>query len=185
MKKLRVDPPAHVLVAPLADGQLDIEDAIVRAGWDQEDPGQGVAVIDRFGREVVNPARIEEPAGIDAGQDMMAVMERRIIERLQRDAGILRGDDVVDESEEEANDFNVADDIYGAHASGYEVEMASEFPTMPAPARRPAEEAALDLREAEAELAALQKRVDERRLAVEAAKPKPVVEPAAVPSSGT
>lgn len=180
--KLRVDPPSHVLVAPLADGQLGIEDAIVRAGWDKDDPGLGVAVIDQYGREVANPARIEEPAGIDAGQDMMAIMERRIIERLQRDAGVLRGDDVVDEDDDEANDFNVGDDIQ--YVSGYEVEMASEFPTMPAPARRPAEDAALDLREAEAELAALQKRVEERRLAVEAAKPKPDEQPA-VPSVGT
>lgn len=139
MFKVVVHPRLEKLVSQkylTAEGQLDLEDAIRAAGWDPGDPGLGSAVIAEDGREIVSPAKFEEPADIEAGQDMFAVMERRIMQKLR--AGLFTGEDVVDETAEEAVDFNVRDDI--EYVSGYEVEMAEEFPQMPTPAPRPGAE---------------------------------------------
>lgn len=168
--KVVVHPPSEDRLSPLADGQLDLEDAIVRAGWDERDPGVGVAVIDGLGREIGNPDRFEEPADISPEQDMMAVLERRITERLLKQAGISVGGDL-EETPEEQNDFEVSDDIH--FVSGYEVEMATEFPSMPAPPPRPAEEAQLELQKAEKELADLTARVEAARAAAKPKEPEP------------
>lgn len=141
MFKVVVHPRLEKLVSQkylTAEGQLDLEDAIRAAGWDPKDPGVGGAVIAEDGREIVSPSKFEEPADIEAGQDMFEVMERRIMQRLR--VGLFTGEDVVDETADEALDFAVRDDI--EYVSGYEVEMAEEFPQMPTPAPRPGAEEA-------------------------------------------
>lgn len=134
MDKVRIDRRLEATPKPQVGDQLELEDAIRLAGW-SDDPGSGIAVLLDDGREVFSPLKFEEPADIEAGQDMMAVLEKRIIQRLQRDAGLLRGDDEVDETAEEANDFDVRDEV--EYVSGFEIEMATEFPQMPTPAPRP------------------------------------------------
>lgn len=62
--------------------QLDLEAAIA-ASW-SEDPGHGKAVIAEDGREICSPLQFEEPADIEPAQDMMMIMERRIVEKIMR-----------------------------------------------------------------------------------------------------
>lgn len=120
--------------------QLDLEDLIALAGWDPKDPGVGRAVIAEDGREILNPAKFEEPADIEEGQDMMLVLERRIMQKLK--SGLFTGEEEVDESVAEASDFAIDDDVQ--YVSGYEVSMQEEFPNFPAPAPRPNEQASVE-----------------------------------------
>lgn len=138
MAKVRIDKRLEAEPVLLAgEGQMDLEEAIKAAGWDAGDPGRGRAVILTDGRELVSSAQFEAPADIDPAQDMFAVMEKRIMDRLREQAGILPPD-AFEETVEEANDYDVPDDVL--YVSGHEVVMADEFPQMPTPRARPSEE---------------------------------------------
>lgn len=115
---------------------VDLEDLIAQSDWDKDDPGVGRALLLPDGREVFNPVPMAAPVDIDPEQDMFRVMEQRILKRLYEQAGV--GVDDALETEDEANDFNVADEM--EVVSGYEVEMQDEFPNFPAPPAPPSPE---------------------------------------------
>lgn len=79
--------------------------AIRLAGW-SEDPGTGKAILLPDGREVFNPVAIAPPVGWKPEPDMFAHMQAMI----KRELAGLQGDEI-DETEVEANDFEVDEDF--------------------------------------------------------------------------
>lgn len=100
------------------------------AGW-SDDPGTGVAVILPDGREVLNPVPMAPPIGYVAQPTLMEMMEQMLRVKLQQ----LRDDDEVDTADD-AEDFDIPDEL-GEPPTMYEfVSMADEFPEFRA-AREP------------------------------------------------
>lgn len=107
----------------------ELYDAMAAAGW-SADPGTGKAIILEDGREVVSPMPVAPPIGYNSEPSIMDRLSQMLEARL---AG-LRGDDVLDESDEEANDFDVPDPEDFQPRSVYEIELLPEAPALRAEA---------------------------------------------------
>ena len=104
--------------------QFDLEDAIEKAAWDDLDPGQGKAVLLADGREVLNPVPMAPPVGHTEQPSMFQIMERMIA---QHYAGLQDRD--IEETEEESQDFDVAEDE--ELITPFEIVMMDDFPGPP------------------------------------------------------
>lgn len=126
-----MDDRFKVTIQPTTDGELATwpEDVLYQrmaeAGWDLEDPGKGKAVLDEFGREILNPIPVAPPIGYNPEVSVMDRLHQMLAARLEQ----LQGGDTLDESEEEANDFDIPD--VEDMRSIYEIEMVSEVPRIP------------------------------------------------------
>lgn len=124
--------PTHFGEVPDVEG---LREAMVDHGW-SDDPGTGMAVLDEFGREILNPVPVAPPIGYQAEQSMMD----RITEQLLARQRIL-AEDAIQESQEDAEDFDVGDDF--DPMSRYEVVvMADDAPRLPPKTVEPPGEAA-------------------------------------------
>lgn len=84
--------------AGAADG---FHDAARKAGW-SDDPGTGKAILVN-GAEILNPQPMAPPVGYQHGDTLQEMIERHVAAALVG----LRGDDIVDESIEDADDFDI------------------------------------------------------------------------------
>lgn len=137
----------------LSDGQLPPEqeallDAMEAAGW-SDDPTTGKAVLLPDGSEMLNPTPIAPPVDYDASPDAFTLWQRN----LQRLSNIRDLGDgfVLDETDAEANDFEVDDPEDFFVRSVYEFEMVPEAPSLQragitsnAPAKEVSSDAARD-----------------------------------------
>lgn len=112
----------HVDGSDMVPDVEQLAEKIDTAGW-SDDPGTGVAVILPDGREVLNPVPMAPPIGYVAQPTLMEMMEQMLRVKLQQ----LRDDDEVDTAED-AEDFDIPDEL-GEPPTMYEfVSMADEFP---------------------------------------------------------
>lgn len=122
-----VDPvTGEVIDVPPPD---DLYEQMAAAGW-SSDPGTGKAILLPDGREVVSPMPVAPPIGYQSEPSIMD----RLSQMLEARLATLRGDDVLDESDEEANDFDVPDPEDFQPRSVYEIELLPEAPALRAEA---------------------------------------------------
>lgn len=101
-----------------------LTEKMVLAGW-TDDPMDGKAFHDQFGREIVNPLSLAPPVGYTPEPTVMELIERQLALRLQQ----LAGTDEVD-SLEEADDFDLEEEW--DPTSLYEIrELLPESPRLP------------------------------------------------------
>lgn len=101
-----------------------LTERMVLSGW-TDDPCDGKAFHDNFGREVVNPLPLAPPVGYRPEPTVMEMIEQQLAYRLQQ----LAGEDVI-ETQEDADDFDM--DEEWDPTSLYEVrELISESPRLP------------------------------------------------------
>lgn len=111
-----------------------LEAKMEAAGW-SEDPGTGRAFLTPGGSEVLSPMPVAPPVGYVHEESAMDRLERMLLARL---AARLDGDMLLDESEAEANDFDVPDDEDFHPRSVYEIQMVEEVPALPRSREEPA-----------------------------------------------
>lgn len=103
----------------------NLTEKMVLAGW-TDDPMDGKAFHDPFGREIVNPLQLAPPVGYRPEPTVMELIERQLAIRLAQ----LSGEDEVD-SMEEADDFDMEEEW--DPTSLYEIrELVEESPRLPA-----------------------------------------------------
>lgn len=128
-KKDRGDERVRVEVsASPSTGEFETisEEALRLAGW-TEDPGEGKAVLLRDGREVFNPIPMAPPVGYTPQPTLMEMLDQMV----QRHLAVLHGDTVIDDTAEEADDFEIEDEIPDPF-SVYEVtDLIPESPALP------------------------------------------------------
>lgn len=112
----------EVIDVPAPD---DLYDEMQAAGW-SSDPGTGKAILLPDGREVVSPMPVAPPIGYQSEPSIMD----RLSQMLEARLATLGGDDVLDESDEEANDFDVPDPEDLQPRSVYEIELLPEAPAL-------------------------------------------------------
>jgi len=121
----RVNPATgEIDLVPLPD---QLYEMMAEAGWG-DDPGQGKAIIlPNDGREVLNPMMVAPPIGYEQEPSVVD----RVYQMIAAKQRLLEDGDVIDESEEEALDFDVPDpeDIFPE--SIYEIQMVPEVPEIP------------------------------------------------------
>lgn len=101
-----------------------LTEKMVLAGW-TDDPMDGKAFHDQFGREICNPLSLAPPVGYTPEPTVMELIERQLALRLQQ----LAGTDEVD-SMEEADDFDMEEEW--DPTSLYEIrELLPESPRLP------------------------------------------------------
>lgn len=110
--------PKEVLLDKMAD-----------AGW-TDDPGTGKAILTPLGSEIVSPIPVAPPIGYVSEPSLMDRLNEMLTARLRQ----LADDDLLEESEAEANDFDVPDPEDYHPRSIYEITLIDE-----APALRPVE----------------------------------------------
>lgn len=101
-------------------------DKMGNAGW-TDDPGEGKAVLTPLGYEIVSPIPVAPPVGYVSEPTIMDRLNDMLTQRLRQ----LRGDDLVEETEAEANDFDVPDPEDYNVRSIYEIELIPEAPALP------------------------------------------------------
>lgn len=117
--KVRIDPRGADR-APVVP--KDISDKMRSAGW-SADPGTGKAVLLEDGRELVNPLPHDPPLGYVQEPSVIDLINRELAKR----KALLEADEVLDETDEDANDFDMEDEV--DLLSGYEiVDMRPTFP---------------------------------------------------------
>lgn len=100
-----------------------LNEKMVYAGW-TDDPMDGKAFHDQFGREIVNPLSLAPPVGYRPEPTVMELIERQLAIRLAQ----LAGDDEVDTAEE-ADDFDMEEEW--DPTSLYEIrELVEEAPRL-------------------------------------------------------
>lgn len=103
--------------------------AALAAGW-SDDPGTGKAILikdrDRvdYGSEILNPQPMAPPVGYIA-EDTLEDMVRR---HMQKQFNLMQGDELIDETEEDADDFDVPDDLPDLESIYTVREMEPEVP---------------------------------------------------------
>ena len=112
------------VVPPFSEEVL--EDRMLVAGW-SDDPGEGKAILTPAGSEVVCPIPVAPPVGYVAELSVMERLDQMLSARLRQ----LAEGDVLDESEDEANDFDVPDPEDFHPRSIYEISLVPEVPTLP------------------------------------------------------
>lgn len=122
--KVVIDPPPGFNEGP-KPAPDDIRQKFYEAGW-TDDPGTGKAVLTEDGREILNPVPMAPPVGYVAEPSMMDIIEKKIKNHLK----LLEDGMVLEESEEEANDFDYEEEF--DPFSLYEiVEMNDTAPDLP------------------------------------------------------
>lgn len=128
-------PKYHVAVSPdiTPDGEIVppfseevLLDKMEAAGW-TDDPGQGKAILTPGGSEIVSPIPVAPPIGYVSEPSIMDRLTEMLDARLRQ----LAEGDVLDESEEEANDFDVPDPEDFHPRSIYEISLIEEAPALP------------------------------------------------------
>lgn len=122
-----------VVIQPTTDGEVpDLSDEtmyqlMAANGWSVDDPGKGKAILDPYGREILNPMPVAPPIGYTPELSVMDRLHDMLSARFRQ----LQEDAQLDESEDDANDFEINDgeDL----SSVYEIEMAPEVPRIPDP----------------------------------------------------
>lgn len=119
--------------------ELERVQGVINEDW-SEDVGVGKAILLEVGREVVNPVPHAPPLGYRPEPSIMEMVDAMVKRRLAE----LGDDDVIDENLQEAEDFEVPDDM--DPSSPYEIQLISEFPAMPrnVPAERDDDRSGLD-----------------------------------------
>lgn len=135
-KRERGDERVRVEVSPSPiTGEFENvpEEALRVAGW-TDDPGQGKAVLLGDGREVFNPIPMAPPVGYTPQPTLMELLDTMVKRHLVG----LRGDDEID-TVDEAEDFDVEDEIPDPFSIYEMVDLISESPALPkeAPASEP------------------------------------------------
>jgi len=126
--KVTVDPDVTKdgeVVPPFPEDIL--YEKMAEAGW-SDDPGTGKAILTPGGSEIVSPMPVAPPIGYVQEPSVMDRLNDMLYARLN---AMLQGDDVLDETEEEANDFDVPDPEDFHPRSIYELEMLDEVPAIP------------------------------------------------------
>lgn len=116
------------LVSPTMT-QDELYDALDEAGW-SDDPGTGIAVIlpNPDGREVLNPTPMAPPLNYVHETSM----DERLHDLLQRERNKRDMLEALEESEEEAGDFDISDEFDISFVQPYPVvEMLHEAPAVP------------------------------------------------------
>lgn len=103
-------------------------DKMEASNW-TDDPGTGKAILTPLGSEIVSPIPVAPPIGYENEPSVMDRLRDMLNQRLRQ----LAEGDVLDETEEEANDFDVPDPEDFHPRSIYEITLIDE-----APALRPA-----------------------------------------------
>lgn len=117
--KVRIDPRGSEKPPVVAK---DIPDKMRSAGW-SDDPGTGKAVLLDDGRELVNPLPHDPPIGYVQEPSVIDLINRELARR----KALLEAEEIIDESVEDASDFEMEDEI--DLLSGYEiVDMRPTFP---------------------------------------------------------
>lgn len=116
----------EVVVPPgMSEG---FHDAIKKAGW-TDDPGTGKSILTKDGLEIPNPQPMAPPLGYEP-EDTLEDMVRRHLQKQLNLLG-LRSGDVLDESPEEADDFDVEDDLPDLDSVYTVREMEPAAPALP------------------------------------------------------
>lgn len=114
-------------IQPDADGVLPTEEEVtagmIRGGWDGN-PLHGRSFLLADGREVPNPVSVEPPLGFTPGPSLMDQIEAMMRAKYSQ----LSGEDLLEDSEEEARDFDEPEVDFNP-ASVY--EMIEEYPGVP------------------------------------------------------
>lgn len=103
--------PSDVLYQAMAD-----------AGW-SEDPGTGKAILTPLGSEIVSPRPVAPPIGYVHEESIMERLDKMLTARLAQ----MQGDNIIDETEEDLEDFDVPD-LEDVRFS-YTLEMLDEAPS--------------------------------------------------------
>lgn len=118
-----VSPDGEVMAPFPKEVLLDKMDA---SGW-TDDPGTGKAILTPMGSEIVSPIPVAPPIGYVQEPSVMD----RLAEMLNARLAQLRDNDVLDETEAEANDFDVPDPEDFHPRSIYEITLIDEAPALP------------------------------------------------------
>lgn len=116
--------PEGEVVTPFPEEVL--LDKMDKADW-TDDPGTGKAVLTPGGAEIVSPIPVAPPIGYVSEPSMMDRLSQMLNARLLQ----LAEGDVLDESEDEANDFDVPDPEDFHPRSVYEIQLIEEAPALP------------------------------------------------------
>lgn len=122
---------AVVVIPPGAEfeGGKDFYESAEDAGW-SDDPGTGKAILalderGAPGYEVLNSVPMAPPIGYEPSDSIDVMIQKRLAKYFAE------GDStVLDESEEEANDFDVPDDLPDLRTIYEVVEMIPEAPSV-------------------------------------------------------
>lgn len=121
MAKIKVVVRERGSSKPLKDISLETE--MDRARWTGQ-PGDGITVLTKDGREVFNPVPHALPVGFSEGPDLVD----QIMRKLQARQRIL-AEDAIQETLEDVGDFDVGEDL--EPHSPYEVTMVEVAPALP------------------------------------------------------
>lgn len=127
MAKIKVVVRERGSSKPLKDISLEAE--MDRARWTGQ-PGDGITVLTKDGREVFNPVPHSLPVGFSEGPDLVD----QIMRKLQARQRIL-AEDAIQETLEDVGDFDVGEDL--EPHSPYEVTMVEVAPALPPAASAP------------------------------------------------
>lgn len=117
--KVRLDPRADGVMPELPE---DLSRAMKAANW-TADPGTGKAILLADGSELLNPVPFEPPVDYVKQDSIMDMIDQRLKARL----AMLDPNMVLDDSPEDANDFDIDDEI--DPLSIYEVlSMKEDYP---------------------------------------------------------
>lgn len=100
-------------------------DKMQEAGW-SEDPGTGKAILTPLGNEIVSPRPVAPPIGYVAEESIMERLEKLLAARIAQ----LGDTDVIEETEEEMEDFET-EDLEDVRWSYTVKEMVYEAPALP------------------------------------------------------
>lgn len=101
-------------------------DKMADAGW-SDDPRDGKAILTPLGSEILCPIPVSPPIGYVAEPTVMDRLAQMLDQRMR----LLNSDDVIDETVEEAEDFNFPDPEDFHPRSVYEIELLPEVPSLP------------------------------------------------------
>ncbi|UDN67857.1 hypothetical protein [robinz microvirus RP_152] len=116
-------------VVAVPPSEEELLDKMAEAGW-SDDPGTGKAILTDLGAEIVSPIPVAPPIGYVSEPTVMDRLAQMLDSRMR----LLAEGDVLDESEAEANDFDVADPEDFHPRSVYEIQLLPEAPALPASA---------------------------------------------------
>lgn len=106
-------------------------DAAMDAGW-SDDPGTGKAILitdplhENYGAEILNPQPMAPPVGYVA-EDTLEDMVRR---HMQKQFNLMQGDEIIEEDENEVDDFDVPDDLEDLESIYNVKELVPEVPSL-------------------------------------------------------
>lgn len=127
LKKIKIVLPEVLSTGELTPPPDELLDMMEEAGW-TDNPGTGKAVLLPDGSELLNPVPIAPPVDYDTAPSAFDLWQMN----LQRMANIrdLGGGFLIDENDEEANDFDVDDPEDVFVRSDYELQMVPEAPAL-------------------------------------------------------